>query len=83
MFCSDSVFDILAESVVEEGQAVNNFEDSTELELSSNQSDAAKTLDRNNELLPQQVEPSTSVSSTRFAFLASQSYSCDSFLTWL
>lgn len=68
MFCSDSVFDILNESVAE-GQAVSEFEDTTELELNSNKTDVAKTLHRNNELLSQQVEPSTYVSSTRFAFL--------------
>lgn len=60
----DSAFDILRESVAE-GQAVSEFEDTTELELSSNETDAAKTLHRNNELLSQQVDPLTSVSSTR------------------
>ncbi|KAK1361202.1 5'-AMP-activated protein kinase-related [Heracleum sosnowskyi] len=60
----DSVFDILRENVAE-GQAVSEFEDATELELSSNETDAAETLHRNNELLSQQVEPSTSISRTR------------------
>ncbi|XP_074372288.1 uncharacterized protein LOC141713004 isoform X2 [Apium graveolens] len=60
----DSVFDIVRESVAE-GQAVSEFEDTTDLELNSNETDAAKTLQRNNELLSQQAEPSTSVSSTR------------------
>lgn len=60
----DSVFDILRESVAE-GQAVSELEDTTELELSSNGTDAAKTLHKNNELLSQQVVPSTSISSTR------------------
>lgn len=68
MFCSDSVFDILRESVAE-GQAVSGFEDNTELELNSNETDAAKALHRNSEVLSQQVEPSTSKSSKRFAFL--------------
>ncbi|KAL8120324.1 hypothetical protein AgCh_017482 [Apium graveolens] len=60
----DSVFDIVRESVVE-GQEVSEFEDTTELELNSNETDATKILHRNNELLSQQAAPSTSVSSTR------------------
>ncbi|KAK1361208.1 hypothetical protein POM88_045682 [Heracleum sosnowskyi] len=61
------VFLTFLESVAE-GQAVSEFVDTTELELSSTEIDAAKTLHRNNELLSQQVEPLTSISSTSNLF---------------
>ncbi|KAL1820098.1 hypothetical protein ACET3Z_014967 [Daucus carota] len=52
---------------VAEGQTVFESEDTTE-ELSSNQTDAAKTLDTDNESLSQQVETSSSESSRRKDF---------------
>ena len=65
MICLDS------DLSVAERQTVFESEDTTE-ELSSNQTDAAKTLDRDNESLSQQIETSTSESSRRFAFLVAK-----------